>query len=79
MKKITNGVELSNRKLIALYELSTQQLEDLLDTYLDTIITNEVDDPQFKLKITTEKEGTVIEHFITSHLYNMLSNHLNRL
>lgn len=78
-KKINNAVILTNRKLHFTYSLTDEQLNSFLDDNLDRIIVSETDEPQTKLKITSNKEGIIINHSINQECWDTLSKYLNDL
>lgn len=77
--QIKNAVILTNRKLHFTYSLTDAQLEEFLDRHLDLIIISENEEPQNKLKITSHKDGIIINHSITQSCWDTLSNYLNAL
>lgn len=78
-RKIKNAVILSNRKLIFVYELTDSQLDLFLNDNLDRIIICECDEPQNIVKITSNKEGIIINNPVTAECYSYLTKYLNQL
>lgn len=78
-KKIKNAVILTNRKLHFTYALTDEQLGEFLNDNLDLIIRSENEEPQNKLKITSNKEGIIINHSINQKCWYALSKYLNDL
>lgn len=76
---IKNAVILTNRKLHFTYSLTDEQLDEFLDKHLDLIIRSENEEPQNKLKITSNKEGIIINHSINQKCWDTLSKYLNDL
>jgi hypothetical protein len=70
-------IRLTSRKLHYEYTLTTDQLEEFLNDNLDFIIANECDEPQTMLRITSAKEGIIINNSITQQCYDKLTKILN--
>lgn len=68
------NIILSDRRLNYDFEVKEQFLEEFLNDNLDKIILNEVPTRVNVLRITTTKEGVIIDSGITKRLFSFLKN-----
>lgn len=69
-------IVLTDRKCDYTFDVSEQYLEEFLNDNLDIILGNEVTTHVNMLKITTTREGVVINSGITKKLFSYIKNML---
>ena len=78
MKKISNIITLTNRKLSLVFDLSNEELDTILNDYADDLLYGRIyNDEHYICKITSREVGIIYNYQISESLYHVLRNYID--